>query len=234
MRLSLREEMKIIDQKSASDYGLSVEQLMERAGDLMADEILQLPGLGNNHRIAVFCGPGQNGGDGLVVARKLLEKRFLQTELWCLPNHSHSLLFELNLRRLKDHPVQIQILDEAAMKTFDFNKFDLFIDGFFGTGLNRLLEPGLIRFIEKINRQKISVVALDIPTGLDANRGISWGACLKAVKTLTCGLAKPGFYLHQGPSCVGSVKILNMGFPPELVEKIADSVFLIGKNSAKK
>ena len=84
MRLALREEMQKIDQLAASEYGLSADQLMEEAGALMADRIMALPGLSPSHRIGIFCGPGHNGGDGLVVARKLLEKGFSHTEVWLL------------------------------------------------------------------------------------------------------------------------------------------------------
>ncbi len=234
MRLALREEMQKIDQQSVSDYGISIEQLMEKAGSLMAERIAALPGLSSDHRIGIFCGPGHNGGDGLVVARQLLKKGFSLTEVWVLPSRASSVAYELNLRRYQEAGGKVQILSESLQQQFDFNKFNLLIDALFGIGLNRALEPALCQFIEKINRQSISVIALDIPTGLDANRGITWGAGLRAVKTLTCGLAKPGFYLQDGPALTGSIEILNIGFPPQLVKKIADSTFLIGRNSAQK
>ncbi len=234
MRLSLREEMQSIDHKAVSERGLSEEILVERAGSLMAEKIIQLPGLGTSHRLAVLCGPGNNGNDALVVARKLLEKYFSVIDVWCLKAGSNSLLYQLNIKRFKNLGGKVSELDSGALEKFDFNKYDLLIDGLFGTGLNRALDSALVKFIEKINQQKVSVIALDIPTGLDANRGIFWGAAIQALHTLTCGLAKPGFYLQEGPTHVGKIEILNIGFPKDLVENEANSTFLIGKNSAIK
>ncbi len=234
MRLALREEMQKIDQKSVSDFGFSIEQLMEQAGSLMAQKILALQGLSSEYRIGIFCGPGHNGGDGLVVARKLLEKGFTQTEVWLLPSKTPSALYELNLRRFKERGGKVEIFNSSSLKNFDFKKFDLLIDALFGTGLNRPLDLPLCEFIEKINRQSTSVIALDLPTGLDANRGITWGAGLRALKTLTCGLAKPGFYLQEGPGLTGSIEILDIGFLRKLVEETACSTFLIGRKSARK
>ena len=232
MRLALREEMQEIDQRAATEYGLSLDKMMEKAGSMMVDRLLGIYGFNSSRRIGIICGPGHNGGDGLVVARKLFEKGFSRSEVWVLASSKTSVLFELNLRRYKEIGGSVRLLDESALNKFDFNKYEIFIDALYGTGLSRPLDSSLCRFIEKMNHHDI--IALDVPTGLDVNRGIPWGAAVRAVRTLTCGLAKPGFYLQVGPACTGPIEILNLGFPKKLIEEGAHSTYLIGKKSAQK
>lgn len=233
MRLARREEMREIDLRCSRDFGVPEDQLMERAGQLMADKILELPGLSKGDRIGLFCGPGNNGGDGLVVARKLFDFGFKNIDVWKLKSSRYSVLFELNLRRLKDIKVSVSEWDPSEKLAFDFNKYQLFVDALFGTGLDRSLDSDLVKFVEKLNKQKVSVVSLDVPTGLDVNRGIKLGAAIRAVKTITCGPSKPGFYFQDGPSCCGQIEIINIGFPRALVAEVSNSTFLVGQKTAQ-
>lgn len=234
MRLATREEIQVIEQRAASEFGISYESLMDRAGHLMAHEIMRLPGLGLSHRLGVFCGPGNNGGDALVVARVLKEKGFEHVEVWCWPTSKPSSLFEVNLQKFLKTKSPVYQLDADGLRRFDFNKFELLIDGFFGTGLNRPLEEPMVQFIERIHRHNVSVVALDVPSGLNVNTGETWGASIRAIQTLTCGLAKPGFFLNHGPEVTGRIRVLDLGFPPSLTKEVANSTFLIGEASARK
>src|SRR5688500_11452165 len=107
MRLACREEMREIDQRSSRDFQIPEEQLMENAGLAMTEKISQWRGLNPDSRVAVFCGPGNNGGDGLVVARHLHQKGFHGVQVWKLKSERYSGLFEKNLKRLQDLGVAV-------------------------------------------------------------------------------------------------------------------------------
>jgi NAD(P)H-hydrate epimerase len=233
MRLGKREELRELDQRVPKEFGVSEDNLMESAGAEMVKRILEIPGIGTETRVGIFCGPGNNGGDGLVVARKLLQIGFAQIQVWKLPSQKYSPLFETNLRRLKEIGGDVHTLNLNRALSFEFKKYDLLIDAILGTGVDRPLDIPLVNFIKKMNQQKISIISLDVPTGLDANRGIQWGAAVHATWTLTCALSKPGFYIQEGPLCCGKIQVLDIGFPKKAVKKIANSTFLIGKKSAK-
>src|SRR3954470_18563158 len=111
MRLALREEMREIDQQASGRFGISEEQLMENAGRRMAEKIQKWRGLSANYRIAVLCGPGKNGGDGLVTARHLLQMGFLGVQIWKLKSRRYSPLFELNETKLKNMGIKINLFD---------------------------------------------------------------------------------------------------------------------------
>src|SRR5690606_4579758 len=100
--------MQRIDKEAVSQFGMAADQLMEKAGTLMAERIMSLPGMGKNHRICIFCRPGHNGGDGLVVARKLLQQGFQYVDVWKMPLGASSMLFELNLRRLQEAKASVR------------------------------------------------------------------------------------------------------------------------------
>ncbi|MBX2987313.1 MAG: NAD(P)H-hydrate dehydratase [Bdellovibrionaceae bacterium] len=209
MRLARQAEILEIDRLSASRFGLASAQLMENAGRAMAAEIGRWPGLRPSHRIVVLCGPGNNGGDGRVIARVLREKGFSRVEDFSFPR------------------------DFTAAES-DLNSADLIVDALFGVGLNRPLGAEWSSLIESVRRSRRPVIAVDVPSGLDADRGVPLGAAVKARWTLTCGLAKPGLFLQEGPGLCGKIKIVDVGFPRELLAEIASSCFLVGRSTARR
>lgn len=205
MRLATREEVYSIDRAAAEEYGLSSSLLIEKAGAALAEtfeKIFQQQQWTRSSRIGVWCGTGNNGADGRVMAHLLREKSF-----------------------------HVQVLQGTSWNPRDF---DIIVDALFGVGLNRPIEGALHDKILEINKAQRQVVAVDIPSGLEANRGVVLGACVQAQWTLTVAPAKPGLFLQEGPAYCGRVRSVQIGFPPELLKEKARSVFLIGAASAAK
>lgn len=205
MRLATREEVYSIDKAAAEDYGLSSSMLVEKAGAALAlafEKIALTEKWPRDARIGVWCGPGNNGGDGRVMAHLLREKGF-----------------------------HCEVLTGTQWKPQDFA---VIVDALFGVGLHRAIEGETAQQIEKVNASNCRVVAVDIPSGLDANTGIVHGVCVKAQWTLTVAPAKPGLFFQEGPAYAGRVRSVKIGFPEELLQAKAQSVFLIGSASAKK
>ena len=208
--------------EQAGSCGLSGETLMDTAGFKASEWLLkQFP---TPCSFNVFCGPGHNGGDGLVTAF-YLKKAGRDVEVFSCENSN--LLF--NKKKKKVLSLNIKVKDFNEWKT---QKGQVLIDALFGVGLSRQLEGKFKNLVLKINKSNQPVVALDVPSGLCADTGSILGLAVKAHYTLSFALAKPGFYLNEGADHSGKVFIFPIGFPKELINKICNSVYLIQKDYA--
>jgi NAD(P)H-hydrate epimerase len=132
---------------------------------------------------------------------------------------------------LREKGFSVDVLQDTVWRPQDF---EIIVDALFGVGLNRPIEGALKEQINKLNKFHRKVIAVDIPSGLDANTGVVLGVAVKAQWTLTIAPAKPGLFLQEGPAQCGRIQSLDIGFPRELLQKNANSVFLVGKASARK
>lgn len=214
-----------IDCSAAKDYGLSAEILMESAGALSAREILKSCQRGGSSSVMVLCGPGHNGGDGLVVARHLLSEG-VDVEVFC-SGAKGSVLVEKQKERLWALNIVLRPLEKIQEIKRTSERCSIIVDVLFGVGLIRDVESFHADLIRWINSSGKQVISLDTPSGLNVDTGQVRGQAVKADITLTFGLAKPGFYLMQGPSHVGQLKIFSIGFPSSLLLEKAGTHFLI-------
>jgi len=236
MRLATTEQMHEIDGLSMKVYGLTSDVLMEAAGTLAARE-LQLsyfPELGRG-ATSILCGPGNNGGDGLVVARHLHSQGFRNLTVYYLGRSSkQSEAFKLQLKRAELSGFRLVNLNRQMQKADAIKSSYLIIDALFGIGLSKAITGDYLTLIEKANSVKCPKVSLDIPSGLDGNCGQVLGAAIRADMTLTFGLAKPGFFVGEGPSHVGKLRTLSIGFPPEALRGVATTRFLFTEKLARR
>ncbi len=217
-------------------YGLTGEILMESAGGLASREIDQAfyPEL-TRGMTAIICGPGNNGGDGFVVARHLHSAGHRDLTIFVLaPVDSQSPLFKLQLHRTQLQGLRIVDLTEQPEKFAQIHSSKLIIDALFGIGLSRRLEGDFAKLVDIINSSKVPVVSLDAPSGLNCDTGIAEGSVVQAQMTLSFGLAKPGFFVGDGPMHVGKLRVLPIGFPYEALRGIATSHFLFSERLARR
>lgn len=231
MRLATREEIQNIEKNLFANTSVTALDLMEMAGRKMTEKILQLPGIGPEHNLLIVCGPGNNGADGLTVARRLVEAGFSNITLCIASGAPQSELWKIQFEKINKNIPKITWGGNTALF---FSKYDLIIDALFGIGLNRPIETPYKSLIEQMNKSKTSIVSLDVPSGLDVNRGIALGAGVKATMTLTCGLAKPGFFIQDGPGLCGRISILKIGFPDEIVKQNANSCFYMREKNVER
>lgn len=236
--LPTSEESRKIDQISQTLYGISGEVLMESAGALSAHRIRSLyPKSLTKGGIFVFCGHGNNGGDGLVLARHLHSSGYQNLKVFVL-SWKGSFLFEKQLCRVKNQNIPIILLSKDTFhcqqnsKSLpkDLKTASLIVDALFGKGLSKdITDTVLVTLIDHINRSSVPLMSLDVPSGLDPNRGVVRGKAIKAHRTLSLGLASPGFFMGKGPSYVGKLEVLPLGFPQKAVQEVAKTYFLISK-----
>jgi len=234
MRLATPEQISKIENLIETDYSISPEILMENAGALAAREIRDsfLPEI-QRGRIAILCGPGNNGGDGLVTARHLVNLGFSAVEVF-LFDESKSKIRDLQLKRLQNLKVKIKTLEEGLDCAIHLKGFELFVDALFGVGLSKPVQGVYFEAISLINSSSKPVVSLDIPSGLHGLTGKVLNICARAHLTLTFGLAKPGIYLQAGAEYAGRVRVLPIGFPNKLVKEHAGSHFAINERWARR
>ncbi len=209
-------------------YGLSGDILMEAAGALAARELEMsfFPEM-QKGATAIVVGPGNNGGDALVVARHLHSSGYRDLQIYSLGvKKARSQLNLLQLSRVENIGLRVVDLEEFPEKMEALLASELIVDGLFGTGLNRSIGEEFLRIIEVINKSRRPVVSLDSPSGLNSDTGGVWGAALRAKMTLTFGLAKPGFFMAEGPAHVGRLRVLPIGFPFEVLRGVANSHFV--------
>lgn len=230
MRLVSAGEAKEIDNRSQSEFGISGETLMEAAAVRSTTSIMQSyqPEIRSQSGITVFAGPGNSGGDGLAVARLLAAEGASKIRVVLVaPEQKRTELFKLQLERCRKSGIEIlDALTESSILRKGLES-SLLIDAIFGIGIKgEILEP-YREVIEAINRSRKTVISLDTPSGLDVDRGVIQGVAIRATETHTYGLAKRGFFVNDGPSLIGKLKVMSIGFPPALVREIASSTRLV-------
>lgn len=164
--------------------------------------------------VAVVCGPGNNGGDGLAAARHLAcagaEVRIhlaMPAEVYRAGSDPHT------------HLAVARAMGLALHDDLELEGAALVLDGIFGTGLQREVRPPFLAAIEAVNAAGAAVLAIDLPSGLDANTGAVLGAAVRADVTATMGARKVGFARGAGPDLVGEVEVVDLQIPAWVVER---------------
>ena len=210
-------EMRKIDQDTIDGIGIPGIVLMETAGS----EIVRII---DRHyptaqRVCILVGKGNNGGDGLVIARQLAHTgREVHIFLVTSPD-SFTGEARINLNIAYNLGLQIEeTLTDASTYVRNCG-CELLVDAIFGTGLHSDVREPISKIINEINTLPIPILAVDLPSGLDADTGNPLGTCVKADRTVTIGLPKRGLLLHPGAELTGQLDIVDIGFPQQVIEK---------------
>ena len=210
------EQMRATDAWAIEDRGIASLELMERAGAGLAEVVAARAAMG---RIAVVCGKGNNGGDGLVAARILREAgREVDVLLTGDPGELTGDPAE-NLRRLpgpEPAPFAPDALDGAAVV----------VDALLGTGFSGAPRDPVSGAIEAINATSAEVVAADVPSGVDASTGAVEGAAVRADATATFHAAKLGLWVAPGTGHAGEVRVIDIGIPEGAPVEVASGLIL--------
>jgi NAD(P)H-hydrate epimerase len=198
---------------NAKYFGISRLQLMENAGSRVADQIASRfkP---TKTRIAIFCGLGGNGGDGLVAARHLLSQGFrIEVVLAGKPTDITSEETRINLNALQSLAGSINIHEAIDSSLIPDVKADVIVDALLGTGLKGTPRPPVTQLISKINAMKAFKVAVDVPSGINSDTGEAFGEAIKADVTIT--FHKPKIGLEKAGKYVGELVVALIGLPEE-------------------
>ncbi len=207
------DEMAEVDRRAVA-LGVPSLALMENAGKAVANEAAKmvLP----DARIAVLCGPGNNGGDGFVAAR-YLKRRGFDARVACLVPAGQLTGDAAVMARKWDMPIR-------AANPDALQSMHLVIDALFGAGLSRPLDGAALELVEAINASGIPVLSVDVPSGLNGTTGTVAGAVVKADRTITFFRKKPGHLLMPGRSFCGEVAVADIGMPAGMLDSSPPAV----------
>ena len=222
-----RDEVRELDRRAIEEYGIPSIVLMENAGRACAEEALALLGDGAAEPVLVLCGPGNNGGDGLVIARTLFNRGVPVRACLAAPIgrlEERSADGRTNARMWRGLGTELHELADAAQLAAArpwFERAPLVVDALFGTGLTRPLEGHYAALVRAAAAAPAPVLAVDLPSGLDADTGAVLGAAVPAAVTVTFIAPKPGFTAGEGPRLCGRVVVAEIGIPRPLLEESA-------------
>lgn len=206
--------MRAAEAAAIDAWGIPARLLMETAGRAASDVVVDvLGGSAEGRRVAVLAGPGNNGGDGFVAARALhargADVRVVSVE----PGKGEGADRKVN-RILVERLASDRLRVETSPADLSPDRPpDVVVDALLGTGAGGALRPGIARLAEWIDAQRCPVVALDVPTGLDATMGAAAEGTVRAAVTVAFGAVKAGLVVGDGPQVAGRVVVVEIGVP---------------------
>ena len=219
MKIATAEQMKRIDRRAIREFGLPGTVLMENAAAAALSEMERFfDGLAGT-RVGVICGKGNNGGDGLALARRLMIRGVPVRVALLSPFAAVAGEAKVNLSVLRKMDAEI-IANASSRQLADLIAWsDILVDAMLGVGLSSPLKGIYALATAKMNSSGKPVVALDIPTGIDADSGKVLGSAVSADLTVTMALLKRGLVLSPGSEHAGIVRVADIGIPAQAVEQ---------------
>ena len=219
-------EAKQIDNISINEIGIPSLVLMERAALSVVDEIekkiiVKLKSVSKRNdeiKVLVVAGMGNNGADGVAVARMLMHNG-IETDIKLVGNIEHA---SDEMRKQLGIAKKLEI---SFVTNIEEKEYDIIIDAIFGIGLSREITGGYKEIIEKINESKSYIVSVDISSGVDASSGRILGIAVKSDMTVTFGTLKRGMIMFPGAGFSGEIKVRDIGFPVEAVESVSPKAY---------
>ncbi len=231
MKILNRQQIREADAYTIQHDPIASIDLMERAAGLFVKRLLKK--IKNTRIIHIFCGKGNNGGDGLVAARLLIQKNFSVKTYIVEYSHQSSADFAINFERLKElESAEIIHLDQDS----DFpllDAEDTLIDAMWGSGLSRPIEGFACSIIENINNSQAEIIALDIPSGLFCDELNSDPAIVQADHVISFQSPKLSFFIPENQDYVKSWECVDIGLNQDFINKLETTVQLTEPSEIK-
>lgn len=220
--------IQLLEKRAMDELKIPATELMERAGSEAFKALKEL--WPNAKHISVFCGRGNNGGDGYVLARIAHEQGLEVKVVECgnaAVNPLSSAASHARLSFLKTNLTPIPYAEDVELKG------EVLVDALFGIGFKGPLKQEFAKIISKLNQTNLPIFAIDVPSGLDASTGGMTEVAIKASATITFMGAKQGLVTGFGPSCTGKVVLSDLGLPSSLFSKVPATSHLMSDDLLK-
>lgn len=223
MKLVTAKEMKALDVQAQNDYAMPGILLMDNAAQAVAEAVHEALTALEGERVVIFCGGGNNGGDGLGAARWLqsygvsVRAFVVGAALDAVPGDA-----ALELAMFTKAGGRVEALsteDDWVLAELAASKADVLVDALLGTGFHGELEGDVLRACELLNKSEKYILAVDIPTGVNADNGAVSENAVRADHTVTMALVKTGLLLYPGREYCGDIELADISMPVKLVEE---------------
>ncbi|MFN4300158.1 MAG: NAD(P)H-hydrate dehydratase [Thermaurantimonas sp.] len=232
MKILSAEQIREADRYTIENEPIASIDLMERAIHAWVSEYIQSPFFEYKKPITVLCGPGNNGGDGLGIARAL--KIFHPVSVYVLPSEKYSADNTINQKRALEAGIELFSIQkpEDIKVTGDA----VIVDALYGSGLSRPLEGLAAEVVQFINRLPNKKIAVDIPSGMfaDDNDNNTLDTIVSADLTITFQLPKLSFLMMPTGPLAGELRIADIGLHPEFLKNVPTNHYLLEKSDAAK
>jgi hydroxyethylthiazole kinase-like uncharacterized protein yjeF len=233
MKLVTSSQMRNIDKKTIEGIGIPGLELMEKAGIGVALAAKEILGDVKNKKVIIFCGRGNNGGDGFVVGRHLSEwgadvQFYLTAKTEEVQGDAKTNLEKADTLGL---PITEILKNEDIPSKIEA---DLIVDALFGTGFTGEITGYMKGIVELINTSHAPVISVDVPSGLHADTGRFTGPCIKAERTGTMALPKIGHFFFPGKEMSGKVSVVDIGVPHHVIQEENINLNLITEEEIKR
>jgi len=223
MLLTTSAEMRALDRLAIEKFGLPEVVLMENAAQNISRAALEHWALQPGSQVFILAGPGQNGGDGLALAR-IFSGRGLNPHVFLVkePGKNPGGAAGVNLAVVRSLGLPLTLIEDETAPLPAWAEADLVVDALFGTGLDRPLTGPAARVLADLSQAqkqlagRLKILAVDLPSGLSGDSGRWWGPPCPADLTVTLGFPKVGLYLGQGPEAAGKIVVGDIGLTPAM------------------
>ncbi|MBI3006289.1 MAG: NAD(P)H-hydrate dehydratase [Ignavibacteriales bacterium] len=223
------DEMRLCDEYTIKKLGVPGLVLMENAGSAVADTVRNRLGLASAKTVVLVCGKGNNGGDGFAVARKIANEGANIVVL--LPGSPNELKGDAKtnfdiLRKLEKSDSTLRILrfSDDSVKNL---RPDIVVDAIFGTGFSGKAKEPFSKAISWINDQRVHVISVDIPSGVNGTTGVAEGIAVRASETVTFAFEKTGLMCNDGIDLRGKLSVVDIGIPHSVAQGINNHSYVV-------
>lgn len=227
MKLVTAAQMMELEQLAINDYGIDALLLMENAARAFCDALEQAWGSVSKKTVAVFCGKGNNGGDGFAISRHLKNR-----------GADVTVVFDDDAASLKpDAAKNFAIITKMGLPVLPLaaagNRFfDIGIDALLGTGFHGRVLGKTAEMIEVLNKNCKKIAAVDVPSGVNCSDGSAKEPCVRAALTVTFALAKPGHFLYPAKEYCGNLVVTDISIPQNVLQNFSATVFSLDESAA--
>lgn len=223
MKLVTAKEMKALDVQAQNDYAMPGILLMDNAAQAVAEAVHEALTALEGERVVIFCGGGNNGGDGLGAAR-WLQSYGVSVRAFVVGAALDAVQGDaaLELAMFTKAGGRVEALsteDDWVLAELAASKADVLVDALLGTGFHGELEGDVLRACELLNNSEKYILAVDIPTGVNADNGAVCEQAVRADHTVTMALVKTGLLLYPGREYCGDIELADISMPVKLVEE---------------
>lgn len=223
MKLVTAKEMKALDVQAQNDYAMPGILLMDNAAQAVAEAVHEALTALEGERVVIFCGGGNNGGDGLGAAR-WLQSYGVSVRAFVVGAALDAVQGDaaLELAMFTKAGGRVEALsteDDWILAELAASKADVLVDALLGTGFHGELEGDVLRACELLNKSEKYILAVDIPTGVNADNGAVCEQAVRADHTVTMALVKTGLLLYPGREYCGDIELADISMPVKLVEE---------------